>query len=51
LAYFLAAGLPLNEAARKAGAVATRSVLEPGTQTSFPGRQEIDRFLRETGDT
>jgi ribokinase len=41
LAYFLAAGVPLNEAARKAGAVATRSVLKPGTQTSFPDREEL----------
>jgi ribokinase len=41
LAYFLAAGVPLNEAARRAGAVATRSVLKPGTQTSFPDREEL----------
>ena len=31
----------LNEAARRAGAVATQSVLKPGTQTSFPDREEL----------
>ena len=45
LAYFLAAGLPLAEAARQAGAVATRSVLKPGTQTSFPDREEVAEIL------
>jgi ribokinase len=45
LAYFLAAGLPLSEAAHRAGAVATRSVLKPGTQTSFPGREELAGIL------
>jgi ribokinase len=45
LAYFLAAGLPLSEAACKAGAVATRSVLKPGTQTSFPNREELADIL------
>ncbi len=45
LAYFLAAGLMLTEAARKAGAVATRSVLKPGTQTSFPDREEVAEIL------
>ncbi len=38
LAYFLASGLTLTVAASKAGAVATRSVLSPGTQSSFPAR-------------
>jgi ribokinase len=42
LAYFLASGLALNESAKKAVAVATRSVLKPGTQTSFPARDEIE---------
>jgi ribokinase len=41
LAFFLAAGLPMTEAARKAGAVATRSVLKPGTQVSFPTREDL----------
>jgi ribokinase len=45
LAYFLAAGMPVAEAARKAGAVATRSVLKPGTQTSFPNREELSDIL------
>jgi ribokinase len=45
LAYFLANGLPLNGAADKAGAVATRSVLSPGTQTSFPAREELQDLL------
>ena len=45
LAYFLAAGLPLSESARKASAVATRSVLKPGTQTSFPDRGELADIL------
>lgn len=45
LAYFLAAGASLPEAACKAGAVATRSVLKPGTQTSFPGREELADIL------
>jgi len=45
LAYFLAAGLPLTEAASKAGAVATRSVLKPGTQTSFPNGEEVAEIL------
>ncbi len=47
LAYFLAAGLTLTEAARRAGAVATRSVLKSGTQTSFPDRAELAEILRE----
>ena len=40
LAYFLGLGQALLEAARRAGAIATRSVLKPGTQTSFPSRDE-----------
>lgn len=45
LAYFLALGQPLLEAARRAGAIATRSVLKPGTQTSFPSRAEVCELL------
>ncbi len=41
LAYFTALGRPLLEAARRAGDIATRSVLKPGTQTSFPSRDEV----------
>jgi ribokinase len=41
LAYFLALGQPLLDAARRAGDIATRSVLKPGTQTSFPSRDEV----------
>jgi ribokinase len=40
LAYFLGLGQPLLEAAQRAGAIATLSVQEPGTQTSFPSRDE-----------
>ncbi len=40
-AYFLASGLPFAAAAGKAGVVATRSVLSPGTQSSFPSRGEL----------
>jgi ribokinase len=45
LAYFLATGATVVEAARKAGAVATRSVLKPGTQASFPSREELADVL------
>jgi ribokinase len=45
LAYLLGAGLELPEAARRAGAIATRSVLKPGTQTSFPSREEVAGLL------
>jgi len=45
LAYFLARGRALADAARRAGEIATRSVLKPGTQTSFPSRDEVSRIL------
>ena len=45
LAYLLGAGLSLNDAVRRAGAIATRSVLKPGTQTSFPARDEVAGIL------
>jgi ribokinase len=45
LAYLLAAGRPLAEAARLAVAIATRSVLKTGTQTSFPSRDEVADLL------
>ena len=41
LAYFLASGQPLSAAVRRAGAIATRSVLKAGTQSSFPSREEV----------
>jgi ribokinase len=45
LAHFLARGSDLTEAARRAGAIATRSVLKPGTQTSFPSAEEVADLL------
>lgn len=45
LAYFLGLGKPLLEAAQRAGGIATRSVLKPGTQTSFPSRDEVLELL------
>lgn len=45
LAYFLGLGKPLLEAAQRAGRIATRSVLKPGTQTSFPSRNEVQELL------
>jgi ribokinase len=45
LAYFLGVGLDLREAARRAGAIATRTVLKPGTQTSFPAAAEVAHLL------
>jgi ribokinase len=45
LAYFLAVGKPLLEAAQRAGAIATRSVLKSGTQTSFPAASEVADLL------
>lgn len=41
LAFFLGCGLPLAEAATRAGRIATRSVLRPGTQASFPSAAEL----------
>ncbi len=45
LAYFLGRGQSLLEAAQRAGAIATRSVLKSGTQTSFPDASEIADLL------
>jgi len=45
LAYFQGRGTSLLEAARHAGAIATLSVLKPGTQTSFPTRDEVPELL------
>ncbi|MBI1258419.1 MAG: ribokinase [Chloroflexi bacterium] len=40
-AYLLAAGRSTVDAARGASAIATRSVLKPGTQMSFPWRKDV----------
>jgi ribokinase len=45
LAVFLAAGLPLRQAARRAGMAAALSVTRPGAQSSFPSQAEVDNFL------
>lgn len=42
LAVFLLEGLSLRQAARRANRVAAQSVTRPGTQASFPTRNEID---------
>ncbi|XP_072165951.1 ribokinase-like [Diadema setosum] len=46
-AYFLAhhAALPLDEILRRACRIATISVLQPGTQTSFPWRKDLPEEL------
>lgn len=44
-ACLLAEGRPLADAVRLACAVATRSVLKPGTQVSFPTRAELGGLL------
>lgn len=47
LAVFLGEGLGLDNAVRRANAVAALSVTKIGTQVSFPMRTEADVFLRE----
>jgi ribokinase len=47
LAYFLGAGRPLRQAVEKACAIATKSVLKTGTQTSFPTRAEVPEVFRD----
>lgn len=44
-AYLLASGRPVDDAARRATAIATRSVLKPGTQSSFPTREQVAGLL------
>ncbi|MFL5241316.1 MAG: ribokinase [Gemmataceae bacterium] len=46
-AVFLSQGAALREAVRKANAVAALSVTRPGTQTSFPRREEVEALLAE----
>jgi ribokinase len=45
LAYFLGHNFPLKTSVERAGAIATRSVLKAGTQTSFPYRDEVKELL------
>jgi ribokinase len=47
LAYFLARGETLAEAAARANRVAAISVQSPGTQTSFPSRESLPTDLLE----
>ncbi len=49
LAASLAAGREIGEAMRRASAAAAISTTRRGAQTSLPGREEIDAFLRERG--
>lgn len=51
LAVFLAEGLPMRDAVRRANAVAALSVTRVGTQVSFPTRSAADAFLAEQGIT
>lgn len=44
-AYLLGTGREVVDAARRASAIATRSVLKPGTQSSFPSRGEVASLL------
>jgi ribokinase len=46
LAFYLARGDSLHEAAQKSCLVATQSVLKPGTQTSFPYPHELPEICR-----
>ena len=45
LAYFIGNKFPLKKAVERACAIATRSVLKPGTQTSFPYREDVQDLL------
>jgi ribokinase len=45
LAVALAEGRPLAEAVRRANVLAALTVTRPGTQTSFPRREEAEAFL------
>ncbi len=45
LAYFLARGNALDDAVDRACRIATRSVLRPGTQTSFPDAAELGALM------
>jgi ribokinase len=45
LAFFLASGLPMERSIKKACRVATRSVLKPGAQSSYPYAQDIPEIF------
>ncbi|MGF1449951.1 MAG: ribokinase [Opitutales bacterium] len=45
LAFFLARGNALDDAVHRACRIATRSVLKPGTQSSFPDAAELGELL------
>lgn len=45
LAYFLAAGRPIEQAIARANAIAAISVQAPGTQTSYPRRDQLPAAL------
>lgn len=47
LAYFLGAGRGLRDSVERACAIATKSVLKPGTQISFPWREEVLTIIGE----
>jgi ribokinase len=49
LAVYLGEGLPMQDAIRRANAVAALSVTRIGTQVSFPKRAEADAFLQQHG--
>jgi ribokinase len=49
LAAFLGEGCSLDEAIRRANAVAALSVTRIGTQVSFPSRVDADEFMRRQG--
>lgn len=49
LAAFLGEGLSMQDAIRRANAVAALSVTRIGTQVSFPKRAEADDFLKQQG--
>ena len=44
-AYLIGQKRPLREAVEKACAIATLSVMKPGTQSSFPMREEVEHLL------
>ena len=46
LAVFLAEGLVLRDAARRANAIAAQSVTQIGTQVSFPTRADAEKFWK-----
>jgi ribokinase len=49
-AVFLVEGVELQEAVRRAAAVAALTVTKAGAQTSYPRRSEAEEFLAKTGE-